>query len=123
MAMAYLLSNRRVTFLSLRVFVALIQHRDATSAAQALGIQPQRLYYQIRRLEAALGTPLFRTCSPDWLPTPTGVSALPKVLAMLAIWDQIQAGTRAGQSAAAAQGPGPGGACTGTAFWVRQATM
>ncbi|WP_341868067.1 LysR family transcriptional regulator [Cupriavidus lacunae] len=53
--MAYRLSNRRVSFLSLRVFAALMQHRDTGSATQALGIQPQRLYYQIRRLEAALG--------------------------------------------------------------------
>lgn len=121
--MAYRFSNRRVTFLSLRVFVALMQHRDTGGAAQALNIQPQRLYYQIRRLEAALGTPLFHTCSPDWQPTLAGVKALPKVLGMLDIWDQIEASTLARRLAALPQVRVPAGMRTGAAFWVRQSTM
>ncbi|MGX6570663.1 helix-turn-helix domain-containing protein [Cupriavidus necator] len=122
--MAYPSSNRRVSFLSLRAYVAVMQHRDAVRAAQALRIHPQRLYYHIRGLEAALGKPLFSTCSPDWLPTSMGVTALPKVVAMLAIWDQIEAGIRASQPAAAAREAEPGAiARYGAAFWVRQATM
>lgn len=117
-------SNRRVSFLSLRAFVTVMHHRDAASAARALRIHPQRLYYQIRCLEAALGRALFHACGPDWLPTPTGLNALPKVVAMLSIWDQIEAGVRARQRAAAAWGPEPGGmARAGAAFWVRHATM
>ncbi|MCY1232174.1 DNA-binding transcriptional activator GcvA [compost metagenome] len=120
--MAYLVNNRRVSFLSLRAFVALMQHRDTARAAHALGIQTQRLHYQIRSLEAVLGTPLFSAGSPSWLPTPTGVKALPKVMAMLRIWEQIAPRPCAGCnglpppefSAAARCGP---------AFWVRHATM
>ncbi|MFS8977384.1 LysR family transcriptional regulator [Cupriavidus necator] len=122
--MAFHLNNRRVSFLSLRAFVALMQHRDSNRAARALGIQRQRLHYQIRGLEAALGTPLFRVGKPAWLPTPTGVNALPKVMAMLAIWDQLEPGTCARQHASVPQAPeidatGLGG----LVFWVRQSTM
>lgn len=119
--MAYLVNNRRVSFLSLRAFVALIQHRDTARAAQALGIQTQRLLYQIRSLEAVLGTPLFSVGSPNWLPTPTGVKALPKVMAMLHIWEQIAPRPCAGRT-----GPPPefsDAARRGPAFWVRHATM
>ncbi|NOV24696.1 LysR family transcriptional regulator [Cupriavidus necator] len=121
--MAYRLRNRRVSFLSLRVFVALMQHRDTGSAAQALGIQPQRLHYQIRRLEAALGTPLFESCSPAWLPTAAGLSALPKIHAMLDIWEQVQGSTAARRGTAAALTREPCAVRVGAAFWVRQATM
>ncbi|MEM5430863.1 LysR family transcriptional regulator [Cupriavidus oxalaticus] len=120
--MAYLVNNRRVSFLSLRAFVALMQHRDTVRAAQALGIQTQRLHYQIRGLEAVLGTPLFSAGSPSWLPTPTGVRALPKVMAMLRIWDQI-----APRPCASRNGLPPpefsDAARRGPAFWVRHATM
>ncbi|WP_354686296.1 LysR family transcriptional regulator [Cupriavidus necator] len=122
--MAFHLNNRRVSFLSLRAFVALMQHRDTARAARALGIQSQRLHYQIRGLEAALGTPLFRVGSPSWLPTPVGVNALPKIIAMLAIWDQLAAGTCSRHRDAAALAPAVDSAGRdGIAFWVRQATM
>lgn len=123
MGMAYRHSNRRVSFLSLRVFVAVMQHRDTGSAAQALGIQPQRLHYQIRQLEAALGTPLFHACSPAWLPTAAGYNALPKIHAMLDIWEQVQASTHARRCAPAAVKREPCAVRVGAAFWVRQATM
>ncbi|CAQ72567.1 helix-turn-helix domain-containing protein [Cupriavidus taiwanensis] len=115
--------NRRVSFLSLRVFVAMMQHRDASRAAEALGIQPQRLYYQLRQLEAALGMPLFQPCGAAWLPTAAGLNALPKVRGMLDIWEQVQASTRARRCA---QADLPRERCAvrvGAAFWVRQATM
>ena len=67
-------------------------------AAQALGIQTQRLHYQIRGLEAALGTPLFSVGNPSWLPTSTGVKALPKIMAMLRIWEQIEPRPSAGRT-------------------------
>ncbi|MCO4861017.1 LysR family transcriptional regulator [Cupriavidus sp. WGlv3] len=121
--MAYRLINRRVSFLSLRVFVALMQHRDASRAAQALGIQPQRLHYQIRQLEAALGRPLFQTCGTSWLPTAAGFNALPKIRAMLEIWEQVQASTRARRRAEAERQRERCAVRVGAAFWVRQATM
>ncbi|NUO86297.1 MAG: LysR family transcriptional regulator [Cupriavidus sp.] len=123
--MAYI--NRRVSFLSLRVFVALMQHRDAGRAAQALGIQPQRLHYQLRQLEAALGMPLIQPCGTSWLPTAAGFNALPKICAMLEIWEQIQASTRVRRRAEAErQLERQRERCAvrvGAAFWVRQATM
>ncbi|WP_042879891.1 helix-turn-helix domain-containing protein [Cupriavidus necator] len=121
--MAFHLNNRRVSFLSLRAFIALMQHRDTTRAARALGIQSQRLLYQIRSLEAALGTPLFRVGSPAWLPTPIGVNALPKVIAMLAIWEQLEPGTCARQHDTGAAPAVDDSGRDGLAFWVRQSTM
>jgi DNA-binding transcriptional LysR family regulator len=123
MRMATRSRNRRVSFLSLRIFVALMEHRDTGCAAQALGIQPQRLHYQIRQLEAALGTPLFQTCTPHWLPTAAGVKALPKVHAMLDIWQQVETSTRARRRAAPSQLRESCAVRIGVAFWVRQATM
>ncbi|WP_265920199.1 helix-turn-helix domain-containing protein [Cupriavidus nantongensis] len=123
MGMAYRLINRRVSFLSLRVFVALMQHRDAGRAAQALGIQPQRLHYQIRQLEAALGMPLFQSGGTGWMPTAAGFNALPKIRAMLEIWDQVQASTRARRRAEAERPRERCAVRVGAAFWVRQATM
>ncbi|SPA43493.1 putative transcriptional regulator [Cupriavidus taiwanensis] len=123
MGMAYRLINRRVSFLSLRVFVALMQHRDAGRAAQALGIQSQRLHYQLRQLEAALGMPLFQPCGTAWLPTAAGFNALPKICAMLEIWEQIEASTRARRSAEADRQHERCAVRVGAAFWVRQATM
>ncbi|WP_439686524.1 HTH lysR-type domain-containing protein [Cupriavidus oxalaticus] len=121
--MATLVHNRRVTFLSLRAFVALMQHRDTARAAQALGIQTQRLHYQIRGLEAALGTPLFSVGNPSWLPTSTGVKALPKVMAMLQIWEQIEPRPRAGRNGRPLPPELSCAARRGPAFWVRHATM
>ncbi|SOY67925.1 putative transcriptional regulator [Cupriavidus taiwanensis] len=123
MGMAYRFINRRVSFLSLRVFVALMQHRDASRAAQALGIQPQRLHYQIRQLEAALGMALFEPCSAAWQPTAAGFNALPKVRAMLEIWEQVQASTRARRGIEAELKRERCAVRVGAAFWVRQATM
>ncbi|SOZ18469.1 putative transcriptional regulator [Cupriavidus taiwanensis] len=123
MGMAYRLINRRVSFLSLRVFVALMQHRDAGRAAQALGIQPQRLHYQLRQLEAALGMPLIQPCGTRWLPTAAGFNALPKIRAMLDIWEQVQASTRARRRAEAERQRERCAVRVGAAFWVRQATM
>ncbi|SOY69093.1 putative transcriptional regulator [Cupriavidus taiwanensis] len=123
MGMAYRLINRRVSFLSLRVFVALMQHRDAGRAAQALGIQPQRLHYQLRQLEAALGMALFQPSGTHWLPTAAGFHALPKVRAMLEIWEQIQASTRAPRRDEADRQRERCAVRVGAAFWVRQATM
>ncbi|QEZ43750.1 helix-turn-helix domain-containing protein [Cupriavidus oxalaticus] len=120
--MANLVNNRRVSFLSLRAFVALMQHRDTARAAQALGIQTQRLHYQIRGLEAALGTPLFSVGNPSWLPTSTGVKALPKIMAMLRIWEQIEPRPSAGRNGLPPPAFGAA-ACRGPAFWVRHATM
>ncbi|KWR81303.1 helix-turn-helix domain-containing protein [Cupriavidus sp. IDO] len=87
--MAYFLQNRRVSFLALRAFTALMRHRDTSRAAQELGILPQRLHYQLRSLETAIGKPLFRTGSPHWLPTPAALKLLPKVRGMLAIWEGL----------------------------------
>ncbi|BDB28198.1 hypothetical protein Tamer19_10570 [Cupriavidus sp. TA19] len=121
--MASLVQNRRVSFLSLRTFVALMQHRDTARAAQALGIQTQRLHYQIRALEAALGAPLFSAGSPNWLPTPTGVRALPKIMAMLHIWDQIEPNPCARRNSRPPPPEPSDAARRGPAFWVRHATM
>ncbi|WER49235.1 LysR family transcriptional regulator [Cupriavidus sp. WKF15] len=117
--MAYLLKNRRVSLLSLRAFVALVRHRDLGRAAAELGIQPQRLQYQVRRLESALDTTLFRVCSPHWLPTPAGIRVLPRAQRVLAMWreilDSLAQEPMASEPAIPPYGP--------VAFWVRQATM
>jgi DNA-binding transcriptional LysR family regulator len=117
--MAHLLKNRRVSLLSLRAFVALMRHRDLGRAAAELGIQPQRLHYQLRSLEFALDTALFRVCSPHWLPTPAAIRVLPRAQRVLAMWreilDSLAREPAAQESALPPYGP--------VAFWVRQATM
>lgn len=117
--MANLLKNRRVSLLSLRAFVALMRYQDLRRAAAALGIQPQRLHYQLRSLESALDTALFSVGSPHWLPTPAGIRALPRAQRVLAMWreilDSVAREPRASDAAMPPDGP--------VAFWVRQATM
>ncbi|CAG2157217.1 LysR family transcriptional regulator [Cupriavidus numazuensis] len=117
--MAHLLKNRRVSLLSLRAFVALMRYRDCGRAAAELGIQPQRLQYQLRSLESALNTTLFRVCSPHWLPTPDAVRMLPRAQRVLAMWrDILDSLTREPAMPESVMPPyGP------VAFWVRQATM
>ncbi|CAG9168654.1 hypothetical protein LMG23992_01238 [Cupriavidus laharis] len=117
--MAHLQKNRRVSLLSLRAFVALMRHRNTSRAAAELGIQPQRLHYQLRRLESALDTALFRVCSPHWLPTPAAIRMLPKAQRVLAMWrdilDSLAHDPVIPESFLPPYGP--------VAFWVRQATM
>jgi len=118
--MAYFLQNQRVSFLSLRAFAALMHYHDTGQAARALGIQPQRLLYQLRRLEQALHMRLFQAGHPHWLPTLSAVHMLPKVLAMLVIWEEVMDGIERPRAiiercAPPEQGP--------VAFWIRQSTM
>lgn len=117
--MAYLLKNRRVSLLSLRAFVALMRYQDLGRAAAELGIQPQRLHYQLRSLESALDTALFSVCSPHWLPTPAAIRVLPRAQRVLAMWRDIVDSLKREPAAPDAMMPpyGP------VAFWVRQATM
>ncbi len=117
--MAPPLKNRRVSVLSLRAFVALMRNRDMRRAAAELGIEPQRLHYQLRSLESALDTALFRVRSPDWLPTPAGIRVLPRAQRVLAMWREIL-DSLARTSATPESTMPPYDA---VAFWVRQATM
>ncbi len=117
--MAYLLKNRRVSLLSLRAFVALMRYQDLGRAAAELGIQPQRLQYQLRSLESALDTALFSVGHPHWLPTPAAIRALPRAQRVLAMWrdilDSLKREPVAPDAATPPYGP--------IAFWVRHATM
>ncbi|ODV42871.1 hypothetical protein AWV79_22785 [Cupriavidus sp. UYMMa02A] len=118
-ALAHLLKNRRVSLLSLRAFVALMRYRHTGRAAAELGIQSQRLHYQLRSLESALDTELFRVCSPHWLPTPAAIRMLPRAQRVLAMWRDIL-DSLAQEPATPASVMPPYGP---VAFWVRQATM
>jgi DNA-binding transcriptional LysR family regulator len=117
--MAQLLKNRRVSLLSLRVFVALMRHRDVGRAAAELGMLPQRLHYQLRSLEAALDTALFSVRSPHWLPTPAAIRVLPRARRVLAMWREILDSVAREPASTEPMLP----PCGPVAFWVRQATM
>jgi DNA-binding transcriptional LysR family regulator len=73
----------------LRTFVAVVDMRSFTRAAQALGITQPAVSAQVKRLQQLLGGDLMDKSAPGVLLTPLGESVLGSARRMLAINDQI----------------------------------
>jgi DNA-binding transcriptional LysR family regulator len=73
----------------LRTFVAVVDMRSFTRAAQSLGITQPAVSAQVKRLQQLLGGDLLDKSAPGVLLTPMGVSVLGSARRMLAINDHI----------------------------------
>ena len=73
----------------LRTFVAVVDLRSFTRAAQSLGITQPAVSAQVKRLQQLLGGDLMDKSAPGVLLTPLGESVLGSARRMLAINDQI----------------------------------
>jgi len=73
----------------LRTFVAVVDLRSFTRAAQSLGITQPAVSAQVKRLQQLLGGELLDKSAPGVLLTPTGESVLGSARRLLAINDQI----------------------------------
>jgi DNA-binding transcriptional LysR family regulator len=73
----------------LRTFVAVVDMRSFTRAAQSLGITQPAVSAQVKRLQQLLGGELLDKSAPGVLLTPMGESVLSSARRMLAINDQI----------------------------------
>jgi DNA-binding transcriptional LysR family regulator len=85
----------------LRTFVAVVDMRSFTRAAQSLGITQPAVSAQVKRLQQLLGGDLMDKSAPGVLLTPLGESVLGAARRLLAINDQIL--TLAAAPAAAAE--------------------
>jgi LysR family glycine cleavage system transcriptional activator len=70
---------RRLPVASLRVFVAVAEHRSFTRAADALGVTPSAASMQVQALEDYLRLPVFRRNGRQVELTAEGASLLPKI--------------------------------------------
>ncbi len=75
---------RRAPLASLRVFIAVSDHRSFTRAADALGMTTSAVSVHVQALEDYLRTPVFRRDGRQVVLTSTGVALLPKVERALA---------------------------------------
>jgi LysR family glycine cleavage system transcriptional activator len=75
---------RRAPLASLRVFVAVADHKSFTRGADALGLTTGAVSMQVQALEEYLRVPLFRRNGRQVELTPAGVRLLPKVERALA---------------------------------------
>ncbi|HLH91067.1 MAG TPA: LysR family transcriptional regulator [Xanthobacteraceae bacterium] len=75
----------------LRTFVAVVDMRSFTRAAQSLGITQPAVSAQVKRLQQLLGGELMDKSAPGVLLTPLGESVLGSARRLLAINDQILA--------------------------------
>jgi len=73
----------------LRTFVAVVDMRSFTRAAQSLGITQPAVSAQVKRLQQLLGGDLLDKSAPGVLLTPMGESVLGSARRLLAINDQI----------------------------------
>src|SRR5262245_8601884 len=73
----------------LRTFVAVVDMRSFTRAAQSLGITQPAVSAQGKRLQQLLGGELLDKSAPGVLPTPMGESVLGSARRLLAINDHI----------------------------------
>jgi DNA-binding transcriptional LysR family regulator len=73
----------------LRTFVAVVDMRSFTRAAQSLGITQPAVSAQVKRLQALLGGELMDKSAPGVMLTPLGESVLGSARQMLAINDRI----------------------------------
>jgi DNA-binding transcriptional LysR family regulator len=73
----------------LRTFVAVVDMRSFTRAAQSLGITQPAVSAQVKRLQQLLGGELLDKSAPGVLLTPIGESVLSSARRLLAINDQI----------------------------------
>jgi DNA-binding transcriptional LysR family regulator len=73
----------------LRTFVAVVDMRSFTRAAQSLGITQPAVSAQVKRLQQLLGGDLMDKSAPGVLLTPAGETVLDHARRMLAINDQI----------------------------------
>jgi DNA-binding transcriptional LysR family regulator len=73
----------------LRTFVAVVDMRSFTRAAQSLGITQPAVSAQVKRLQQLLGGDLMDKSAPGVMLTPLGESVLASARQMLAINDQI----------------------------------
>lgn len=92
---------RRAPIGSLRVFVAVAEHRSFTRGADALGVTASAASMQVQALEEYLGVPLLRRNGRQVELTPQGAQLLPKVEQALADLE------RAIDEARADRGAGP----------------
>ena len=92
---------RRAPLASLRVFVAVAEHRSFTRGADALGVTASAASMQVQALEEYLGVPLLRRDGRQVELTPQGAQLLPKVEQALADLE------RAIDEARADRGAGP----------------
>jgi LysR family transcriptional regulator, glycine cleavage system transcriptional activator len=70
---------RRMPVASLRVFVAVAEHRNFTRAADALGVTPSAASMQVQALEDYLRLPLFRRNGRQVELTAEGAALLPRI--------------------------------------------
>src|SRR5215510_12164012 len=75
---------RRAPLASLRVFVAVAEHKSFTRGADALGLTTSAVSMQVQALEEYLRVPLFRRSGGQVELTPVAVSLRPKVEQALA---------------------------------------
>jgi len=73
----------------LRTFVAVVDMRSFTRAAQSLGVTQPAVSAQVKRLQALLGGELMDKSAPGVMLTPLGESVLGSARQMLAINDRI----------------------------------
>src|SRR5215470_14157316 len=73
----------------LRTFVAVVDMRSFTRAAQALGITQPAVSAQVKRLQQLLGGELMDKSAPGVMLTPAGETVLVHARRLLAINDQI----------------------------------
>src|SRR5215469_10204964 len=73
----------------LRTFVAVVDMRSFTRAAQSLGITQPAVSAQVKRLQQLLGGDLMDKSAPGVMLTPLGESVLGSARQMLAINDRI----------------------------------
>src|SRR5262249_24618252 len=72
-----------------RTFVAVVDMRSFTRAAQALGITQPAVSAQVKRLQQLLGGELMDKSAPGVMLTPAGETVLVHARRLLAINDQI----------------------------------
>jgi len=92
---------RRAPLASLRVFLAVAEHKGFTRAADALGLTTSAVSMHVQALEDYLRVPLFRRDGRQVVPTSTGETLRPKVERALADLE------RAIDEARADRGSGP----------------
>jgi DNA-binding transcriptional LysR family regulator len=84
----------------LRAFVAVVDQKGYTRAAEALGVSQSTVSESLAALERAMGAPLLRRTSRVLVPTATGERLLPLARRMLALHDEmLSAAAGAGDAA------------------------